>query len=65
MFLYQLAFTMNGVICVFFYFILILYVIDPTQVAPRWYGKNTFEHTIEILLNTVPFLAMAIEYPFN
>jgi hypothetical protein len=42
-----------------------MYAIDHTQVVPWWDNKSTLYHWIEILLNTLPFLAMVIEYPFN
>ena len=64
-FTYQLCFTMNGAICFFFYYILIGYTIDKTMVIPWWDGQSNLYHWTEVLLNTLPFLAMCLEYPCN
>lgn len=64
-FSYQLAFSLNWVVFLFFYYILLVLVPDPNTIVEWWDTENGFDHFAEIVLNTLPFVAMLIEYPFN
>lgn len=62
--MYQLAFSLNWVVVIFFYYIFIHDVLDP-DVSTWWDNQDGAQHAAEIVLNTLPFAAMLLEYPFN
>jgi len=62
---YQLAFSLNWVVFLFFYFIFFVYILNPSYNVAWWNAESPSEHVSEIVLNTLPFTAMLIEYPFN
>jgi hypothetical protein len=56
---------MNGAIFFFFYYILFAEIIDNSKVLPWWDQHDLLLHWVEILLNTLPFVTMIVEYPCN
>jgi len=63
-FLYQASFTLCLIVTIFFYGVLLKVSIDHTSV-PYWDKDDELMDFAEVLLNTVPLIAMVIEYPCN
>lgn len=40
-------------------------MLNPNIQVAWWNNESTAEHYAEIVLNTLPFVAMLLEYPFN